>query len=297
MRVSVNTGEFEFTEHRERLFRVAYRMLGSVSDAEDVLQEAWLRWSRVDRTEIRDPLSLLVRTTARLALDRMRRIKARREAYIGVWLPEPLPTAPEEAAIASEAVSMAMLRVLETLSPLERAVFVLREAFDLPYDEIGEILDRKPPAVRQLARRARQHVDQRRSRFETDRPTHQKVTEQFLAATRTGDLPALMAVLAPGVTLIADGGGKVRAPLLPVVGADKVARFLLAVAAREQSSASVVTASLNGGLAVIVTSATGPGAVLELDVVEDRVQTIYLIGNPDKLAPMSRILEGSASSA
>jgi RNA polymerase sigma factor (sigma-70 family) len=209
-----------FDEHRALLISVAYRILGSVTDAEDTVQEAWLRWSGVNPSDVRDPRAFLVRVTTRLAIDRLRRAKTRRESYVGPWLPEPILTGrdvAEDVALA-ESVSMAMLVVLETLSPLERAVFVLREAFGMPYAEIADILGRKEEAVRQLGRRARDHVQERRSRFDTDESEQHRVTERFLEATSTGNLEALMAVLSPGVTLVADGGGRALAPRRPIRG-------------------------------------------------------------------------------
>src|SRR5215210_6646521 len=230
-----------FDEHRGLLVSVASRVLGSVTDAEDAVQEAWLRWSGVDHSGVDDPRAFLVRVTTRLAIDRLRRAKARRESYVGPWLPEPVLTKqdPAEDAAMAESVSMAMLVVLETLSPLERAVFVLREAFGMPYAEIADVLGRKDDAVRQLGRRARDHVQQRRSRFDADQSEQRRVTERFLQATSTGNLDALMAVLSPGVTLVADGGGRVLAPRRPVLGAEKVARFLLAVATEERMARSL----------------------------------------------------------
>src|SRR5918911_5051100 len=225
-----------FDEHRDLLFAVAYRVLGSVTDADDVVQEAWLRWVNARPSEVADPRAFLGRVTPGLAVDRLGRIKARRESYVGPWLPEPVLTGhdvAEDVALA-ESVSMAMLIVLETLTPLERAVFVLREAFGMPHAEIAEILGRKEEAVRQLARRARGHVRERSTRFETDQATHQQVTERFLEATTGRNLDALMAVLAPGVTLVADGGGRARAPRRPIRGADKVARFLVAISAEDK---------------------------------------------------------------
>src|SRR5215218_3299277 len=225
-----------FSEHRDLLIAVAYRVLGRVTDAEDVVQEAYLRWSKVDPAAVDDPRAYLVRVTTRLAIDRLRRVKARRESYVGPWLPEPLLTRRDvaEDVELAESVSMAMLVVLETLSPLERAVFVLREAFAMPYAEIADVLGRKEQAVRQLGRRARDHVQERRSRFDADHSEQRRVTERFLEATSTGNLDALMAVLSPEVTLVADGGGRALAPRRPVRGAEKVARFLLAVATEER---------------------------------------------------------------
>jgi RNA polymerase sigma factor (sigma-70 family) len=209
-----------FNKDRDLLISIAYRVLGSMTDAEDAVQEAWLRWSKVDPAEVSNPRAFLVRVTTRLAIDRLRRAKARRESYVGPWLPEPILTGrdvAEDVALA-ESVSMAMLVVLETLSPLERAVFVLREAFGMPYVEIGEVIGRKEEAVRQLARRARDHVQERRTRFEADQTEQHRVTERFLEATSSGDLEALMGVLAPGVTLVADSGGRALAPRRPVLG-------------------------------------------------------------------------------
>jgi RNA polymerase sigma factor (sigma-70 family) len=279
-----------FDRHRGLLVSVAYRVLGSVSDAEDVVQEAWLRWSNLDHSGINDPRAFLVRVTTRLSIDRLRRAKARRESYVGPWLPE-------DVALA-ETVSMAMLVVLETLSPLERAVFVLREAFGMPYAEIGEVIDRKEEAVRQLARRARDHVRERKSRFEADQTEQRRVTERFLEAASSGDLDTLMGVLAPGVTLVADGGGRALAPRRPVRGAEKVARFLLAVATEERmarflrsvgsesvaADLRVYMARINGGPGVVITSQGRPVSALVLDVADGAIQTIHLVANPEKLA-------------
>jgi RNA polymerase sigma-70 factor (TIGR02957 family) len=288
-----------FDEHRDLLISIAYRVLGSVTDAEDTVQEAWLRWSKVDPAEISNPRAFLVRVTTRLAIDRLRRAKARRESYVGPWLPEPILTdtdVAEDVALA-ESVSMAMLVVLETLSPLERAVFVLREAFGMPYTEIGEVIGRKEEAVRQLARRARDHVQERRTRFEADQTEQHRVTEHFLEAASSGDLEALMGVLAPSVTLVADGGGRALAPRRPVRGAEKVARFLLAVATEEKSARflesigaepvadlRVYPAQVNGGPGVVITSQGRPVSALLLDVADGAVQTIHLVANPEKLA-------------
>jgi RNA polymerase sigma-70 factor (TIGR02957 family) len=289
-----------FDEHRSLLIAVAYRILGSVTDAEDTVQEAWLRWSGVNPSDVRDPRAFLVRVTTRLAIDRLRRAKIRRESYVGPWLPEPILTGrdvAEEVALA-ESVSMAMLVVLETLSPLERAVFVLREAFGLRYAEIADILGRKEEAVRQLGRRARDHVQERRSRFDTDESEQRRVTERFLEATSTGDLEALMAVLSPEVTLVADGGGRALAPRRPIWGAEKVAAFLLAVATEERmarflrsvgsepivADLRVRVAPVNGGPGILVVSGDKPISALVLDVSDGVVGTIHLVANPEKLA-------------
>src|SRR5687768_8201158 len=217
-----------FVTHRSLLFTVAYEMLGSAADAEDVVQETWLRWAAVDRAEVLAPRAYLVRIVTRLSLNRLRTLARRREEYVGEWLPEPLLTSPDVADDVefAESVSIAMLTVLETLAPAERAVFVLREVFDLPYADIAAAVDKTPAAVRQIAHRAREHVAARRPRIQVDRAEHQQVVDRFLAALRTGDLQVLLDVLSPDVVMVADGGGEVVAIKKPVVGADRVAKLL-----------------------------------------------------------------------
>ena len=292
-----------FGERRDLLIGVAYRVLGSVTDAEDVVQEAWLRWVNARPSEVADPQAFLVRVTTRLAIDRLRRVKARRESYVGPWLPEPLITSRDvaEDAEMAETVSMAMLIVLDTLSPLERAVFVLREAFAMPYAEIAEVLGRSEPAVRQLARRARDHVRERSPRFDADQATRRQVTERFLEAITNGDLNALMEALAPGVTLVADDGGRVLAPRRPIHGADKVARFLLSISTEERVAKflEAVTTELlpdllcarivrvNGEPSIVVPYEGIPVTTIVLDVADGVVQTINLVANPDKLSGIS----------
>jgi RNA polymerase sigma-70 factor (ECF subfamily) len=266
---------------------VAYRVLGRVCDAEDVLQEAWLRWSSVRHTDVHNPRAYLVQVTTRLAIDRLRRVQARREEYIGPWLPEPMLTtgdAADDAALA-DSVSLAMLVVLETLSPLERAVFVLREAFSFSYPDIAEIIGRSEPAVRQLASRAREHVAGNRPRFDADRVTRRRVTEQFLAACASGNMHALLELLAPDVSLVGDGGGRAKAPLRVIDGAAKVARFLIAIAADpDTADLQVELMEVNGGPAVVAFAAGVPVTVLALDLADGLIQTVRLVANPDKLA-------------
>ena len=290
----------EFEAHRGLLTGVAYRIVGQVSDAEDVVQEAWLRWQRVDRAGVREPRAFLVRVVSRLAIDRLRRRRARREEYVGEWLPEPIATDADPAAdaIRAESLEMALLVVLETLSPLERAVFVLREAFGFTHAEIADALGRSEEAIRQLASRAQRHVRERRPRFERDAGRREAAMERFMAATMTGDVEALLDVLAPGVELVADSGGLVRAPRLPVIGADKVARFLVAAAGRREPGQTVEVRALNGSLAVVVREATGAAAAAILvGIADDRVERIYLVGNPDKLERLGRAPSPSRSSA
>lgn len=291
--VIADTATDVFASHRPVLLGVAYRMLGRVADAEDVVQDAWLRWSAADREEVREPRAYLVRITTRLALDRLRQIKARNEAYVGPWLPEPCPTdlagtVPDSAerAVLADTVSFAVLVVLESLSPLERAVFVLREAFGYPYAEIAAMLDRTEPAVRQLAGRARRHVDERRPRYRVDPAERRDLTERFLAAAADGDIERLMALLAPDARLVADSGGKAKAPVRVLEGADKVVRFLAAVAPRYPDLVYRLL-EVNGGPAALALAGEEPDSVLQLDVRDGRVQTVYVVRNPDKLRSLA----------
>ncbi|MFE6622795.1 RNA polymerase sigma-70 factor [Streptomyces sp. NPDC057740] len=283
-----------FEEHRPVLLGVAYRMLGRVADAEDVVQEAWLRWSHADRSEVREPRAYLVRVTTRLAIDRLRQVKARGETYVGPWLPEPYvtdfgDTVPDtaERAVLADSVSLAVLVVLESLSPLERAVFVLREAFGYPYAEIAAMLDRGEPAVRQLAGRARKHVDERRPRYEVDPVQRRDLTERFLAAAAEGDLEGLMSLLAPDVRLVGDSGGKAKAPVRVLETADKVGRFLIGAARKGAADVSFRFLEVNGGPAVLVRSGDKPDSVFQLDVLDGRIQAVYIIRNPDKLTSLA----------
>jgi RNA polymerase sigma-70 factor (TIGR02957 family) len=284
-----------FEEHRTLLFAVAYRMLGMVADSEDVVQDAWLKWSAVDRQEVAEPKAYLVRIAANLALDRLRSAQVRRESYVGPWLPEPLLTSPDvaEDAEMAESVSMAMLVVLETLTPLERAVFVLHEVFGFPFAEIAQTLDRSEVSVRQLGHRAREHVQARRPRFETGREQRRAVTERFFAAALGGDLNQLMAVLAPEVTLWTDGGGKVRAALRTISGADKVARWLVSVtdqayAGVELRDMRLRAADINGVPGIVIDGPDGPITVITADIDDlGRVLAVHLVANPDKLRPLA----------
>ncbi|MFE9926084.1 RNA polymerase sigma-70 factor [Streptomyces sp. NPDC005774] len=288
--MSTDTVTDAFEEHRPVLLGVAYRMLGRVADAEDVVQEAWLRWAGGNRSEVREPRAYLVRVTTRLAIDRLRQIKARGETYVGPWLPEPYltdfgDTTPDtaEQVVLTDSVSLAVLVVMESLSPLERAVFVLREAFGYPYSGIAAMLDRGEPAVRQLAARARKHVEERRPRYDVDPAQRRDLTERFLAAAAGGDLEGLMKLLAPDVRLIGDSGGKSRAPLRVLESADKVGRFLVGITGKGFPDFSVRLLELNGGPAALVLIGGRPDTVFQLDVVDGRVQAVYIIRNPDKL--------------
>ncbi len=288
--MTTETATDVFEEHRPVLLGVAYRMLGRLADAEDVVQEAWLRWSGADRSAVREPRGYLVRVTTRVAIDRLRQIKARGETYVGPWLPEPYVTdfgdaAPDtaERAVLADSVSLAVLVVLESLSPLERAVFVLREAFGYPYAEIAAMLDRGEPAVRQLAARARKHVEERRPRYDVDPAQRRDLTERFLAAAAGGDLAALMELLAPDVRLVGDSGGKSKAPLRVLESADKVARFLDGAARKGIPNFSHRFVEINGGPAILALSAGKPDSVFQIEIADGRIQAVYIIRNPDKL--------------
>ncbi|CAL9384236.1 MULTISPECIES: RNA polymerase sigma-70 factor [Streptomyces] len=292
--MTTDTATDVFEEHRPVLLGVAYRMLGRLADAEDVVQEAWLRWSGADRSAVREPRGYLVRVTTRLAVDRLRQVKSRGETYVGPWLPEPYATdfgdaVPDtaERAVLADSVSLAVLVVLESLSPLERAVFVLREAFGYPYAEIAAMLERGEAAVRQLAGRARKHVDERRPRYDVDPAQRRDLTERFLAAAADGDLAGLLATLAPDVRLVGDSGGRSRAPLRVLESADKVGRFLFAVAQQGIPDATFHFLELNGGPAVLVRSGGKPDSVVQVDVADGRIQSVYIIRNPDKLVSLA----------
>lgn len=292
--MTTETATDVFEEHRPVLIGVAYRMLGRIADAEDVVQEGWLRWSAASREDVREPRAFLVRIVTRLAIDRLRAIGARREAYVGPWLPEPLvtdfgPTVPDtaERAVLAESVSVAVLVVLESLSPLERAVFVLREAFGFPYAEIATTLDRTEAAVRQLAGRARRHVEERKPRYDVDPARRRALTERFLAAAAGGDIDALLALLAPDVRLVGDSGGRSKAPLRILESADKVGRFLLAVAQEQTPDLEIRFLELNGGPAVLMLSGGKPDSVVQVDVRDGVIQCVYIVRNPDKLAALT----------
>jgi RNA polymerase sigma-70 factor (TIGR02957 family) len=281
-----------FVAHRSLLFTVAYEMLGSAADAEDVLQEAWLRWADVDQSQVRDPRAYLIRVVTRQALNQMRTLSRRREDYVGEWLPEPLLTSPDvaEDVELAESVSIAMLTVLETLGPTERAVFVLREVFDTPYGEIAEATGKTAATVRQIARRAREHVAARRPRMPVSRSEQQAVVERFLVALRTGQLQELMEVLAPDVVAIADGGGVVPAVLAPVHGAERVAK-LFAGAHRVVTTIETTTVWVNGAPAGRLEFDGELSAAVSLVVEDGRISRIYVMRNPRKLARLDETAE------
>ena len=279
--------EDPFLAHRGLLFTNSYQMLGSATDAEDVVQDTWLRWDAIGeekRAAVRDPRSFLVRMVTRKALDRLRSNARRREEYIGEWLPEPLLTAPDvaEDVELAESVSIAMLTVLETLTPAERAVFVLREVFDTPYDEIAAAIGKSAAAVRQIGHRAREHVAARRPRMEVSHDEQQQVVRRFLDAVTQGDLQGLLDVLAPDVVLVADGGGVVQAVRNPVTGAKKVAN-LLRPFTRLAPQAQMVPTLLNGAVGALIVDADGSDTAISFVVEQGRISRIYAVRNPAKL--------------
>ncbi|MCX4691845.1 RNA polymerase sigma-70 factor [Streptomyces sp. NBC_01408] len=273
-----------FEQHRPMLFGIAYRMLGSVADAEDLVQDTWLRCSQVSG-EIANPGGYLARTVTNLALNRLSSAAVKREQYVGPWLPEPLVTVPDATGDVelAESVSLAMLVVLESLSPLERAVFVLKEVFGFPYREIAETLDRTETSVRQVGSRAKSHVEARRPRYATPAEVTRQVTDEFLAACLGGDLNRMMELLAPDVTAWNDGGGKVKAALRPLHGADNVARFVAAVVAQPMEAPRFVAVDVNGRPGLLLTTAGRPDTVACVEVENGRITEIRVIRNPDKL--------------
>jgi RNA polymerase sigma-70 factor (TIGR02957 family) len=279
-----------FVTHRGLLFTVAYEMLGSATDAEDVVQETWLRWASVDRAEVRDSRAYMVRIVTRQALNRLRTVSRRREDYVGEWLPEPLLTGPDMAddAVLAENVSIALLTVLETLGPVERAVFVLHEVFETPYDEVAEVVGKTPAAVRQIAHRAREHVAARRPRMQVDRAKQEATFEQFMAAVTSGDVHGLIEVLAPDVVLIADGGGFVRAARKPLVGAETVMAFLARVA---DLSDLVATTTRFNGMPGARFDVGGDVTAVSLVIDDGRISRIYAMRNPNKLGRLEEVAE------
>ncbi len=278
-----------FLAHRNLLFTVAYEMLGSAADAEDVLQETWLRWAGVDLDAVQNQRAYLVRIATRQALLRLRTLGRRKESYVGPWLPEPLLTAPDvaEDVELADSVSMAMLLVLETLTPTERAVFVLREVFDLTYDEIAEAVDKSPAAVRQIAHRARQHVAARRPRGVVSAAQTRDALAAFQRAVETGDLQHLLDILAPDVVFLGDGGGVVHAVLRPIVGARRVAG-LLAASMTNLAATKLELAQVNGYPALILRLDGEIDTVLALRIDNGLIAGLYAVRNPEKLSRMEQ---------
>ncbi|MFY9809089.1 MAG: RNA polymerase sigma-70 factor [Pseudonocardiaceae bacterium] len=282
---ATNPATETFVAHRNLLFTVAYEMLGSAADAEDVLQETWLRWVKVDLGQVRDQRAYLIRITTRQSLNRLRTMRRRKEAYVGSWLPEPLFTAPDVAQDVelAESVSMAMMLVLETLSPTERAVFVLREAFDVSYDEIAAAVDKSPAAVRQIVHRARQHVDARRPRKVVSPSETRAALESFQRALETRDPQDLLDVLAPEVVLVSDGGGVKRAALRPIIGAEKVVRFIVGASGKTDGTLTSDPTVVNGNSALVVRLDGEIDGVIAIRVEDAHITGLYYVRNPAKL--------------
>ncbi|MDF5756738.1 RNA polymerase sigma-70 factor [Spongiactinospora sp. TRM90649] len=274
-----------FVSYRNLLFTVAYEMLGSAADAEDVLQETWLRWVKIDMGQVRDRRAYLVRITTRQALNRLRTMRRRKEAYVGPWLPEPLLTSPDvaEDAELAESVSMALMIVLERLAPAERAVFVLREAFGIGYDEIAAAIGKSPAAVRQIAYRARRHVDADRPREVVSPARTRAALESFRHALETSDLRALLDVLAPQVVFVTDGGGLRQAALRPITGAGQVARFILSGIARFDITLTADPALANGNPALVIRVNGELDGIVAIRVQGTRITGLYYVCNPEKL--------------
>jgi RNA polymerase sigma-70 factor (ECF subfamily) len=276
--------ETQFQELRPTLFALAYRMLGTRADAEDVVQEAYLRWQAAARDEVRSPKSFLTTVVARLALDALKAAHRKRETYVGPWLPEPIvePLGTQHVEMA-ESLSIAFLRVMESLSPAERVAFFMREVFDAGYDEVAAALETSEANGRQLVARARKHVQERRPRFAVDRERQSKALTEFLRASATGDPARLTALLAEDAVLYSDGGGKVRAALNPIVGADKVVRFLVGVS-RKIPDLRAEFVDVNGGVGVMLFTEEKLHSVLTVDVdLQGRIAGVYLVSNPEKL--------------
>ncbi len=274
----------DFEAHRSFLVGLAYRMLGSVAEAEDIVQDAYLRWAAADRTAIASPRAYLARIVARLCLDRMKSAVHRREQYVGTWLPEPLIGEPAAEPLADD-LSIALLMTLERLSPLERAAFLLHDVFDMDYSAIADVLDRSEPAVRQLATRGREHVRDERPRFSASDEERERLATAFQSAIASGDVDALARLLADDAVLYTDGGGKRQAALNPIYGRDKIVRFFVGVAAknlRAFGAPQIERAQINGLPGFVIRIANEP-ETLALEIAGDHVVAIYAVRNPDKL--------------
>ncbi|MFE3196051.1 RNA polymerase sigma-70 factor [Nocardia sp. NPDC059240] len=295
MTVGAETGPMDdadaFDELRPLLFTIAYELLGSAADAEDVLQDSYLRWQGVDRTQVEHPRAYLTQIVTRQALNHLRTVRRRREEYVGSWLPEPIRTESDAShdVLLAESVSMAMLLVLETLGPTERAVFVLSEVFGHSMVEIAAMVGKSDATVRQIAHRARAHVRERRKRFEPDSETSRAVIGTFLQAAQTGDVQALMDVLAPDVVQISDGGGKVTAARRPIIGARQVAVFLLGLVRKGVADMNIEFGTYNALPALLLSAPDGQlDSVLMIEVSGDRIAALYAVRNPDKLRSVER---------
>jgi RNA polymerase sigma-70 factor (ECF subfamily) len=285
-----------FEAQRAHLLGIAYRMLGEMAAAEDVVQEAWLRWQRTEETEIHDPRAWLSAVTVRLALDALRKVRARRESYVGPWLPEPLlpddmralaADAPAARAELASDLSLALLHVLERLSPEERAAFILHDAFDCDYSDIAAALEKSEEACRKLVSRARERVRADRPRHKATADQHRDLIAKFSEAVLSQDNDRLMFLFAPDVVFYSDGGGRVAAALNPVYGADHVTRLVIGLARKGLTNPTVQAGEINGQFALIISEASGIHSVVTADVEDDRITAVYVLRNPEKLARMA----------
>lgn len=287
----------EFEAHRPRLVRLAYRMLGSMLEAEDIVQDAWLRWRRADRNAVATPGAYLTRIVTRLCLDVLKSARARRETYIGPWLPEPF-IEPDDGAMRADELTLTLMLALERLSPLERATFLLHDVFDMPLGEVAATLEREPAAVRQLAARARKHVRDGRPRYDVSREEGERIAQAFFTASTQGDLAALRSLLAENVVILSDGGGKVLAFRNPIIGLERVLRLFAGLhrkfAARPLGDFRRVWID---GLPGYISQ--GRGDVLQttaLEIEDGRITAIYITRNPDKLGHIAGLLDDPAVS-
>jgi RNA polymerase sigma-70 factor, ECF subfamily len=286
----------DFDRYRSLLFSIAYRMLGSVMDAEDIVQEAFVRWQGASQEEVRSPKAYLSAVVTRLSIDQLRSARARRDEYVGPWLPEPLPEEPvpdvADTAALNESLSMAFLVLLESLTPPERAVFLLRGVFDYDYGEISRLVGKSEANCRQIAHRAQRSIAARRPRLESTPEQEERLTGSFLEACMDGDMEGLLGLLTEDITLWSDGGGKVRAALNPIRGSDKVARFLLGVLSKAPPGLVVRQTRVNGQPGIIGYYADGqPQSVTTFDVAEERIRAIRILVNPEKLRNIPNLRE------
>ncbi|MCI0776828.1 MAG: RNA polymerase sigma-70 factor [Chloroflexi bacterium] len=276
-----------FTEYRPLLFSIAYRMLGSVMDAEDAVQETYLRWERADESGIESPKAYLSTIITRLSIDQLRSARVQREQYIGPWLPEPLVTEKgadmEDRAVLADSLSMAFLVMLESLGPIERAAFLLREVFDFEYAELARILEKSEANCRQLVHRAKEHVKEHRPRFDASNAQAQEIAAQFLHAATTGDMDRLLGLLAGDAILWSDGGGKVAAATNPIYGAEKIARFMVGIMKKAPEHFDARLAQINGQPGVVTYDGGKPYSVATFDVLDGKICGIRAVNNPDKL--------------
>jgi RNA polymerase sigma-70 factor, ECF subfamily len=284
----------DFDRYRPLLFSVAYRMLGSVMDAEDIVQEAFVRWQGASEGEMRSPRAYLSAVVTRLSIDQLRSARVRREEYVGPWLPEPLPEEPDiaDTAALNESLSMAFLVLLESLTPTERAVFLLREVFDYDYGEISHLVGKSEANCRQIARRARGYIAAQRPRFERSPEQEERLTESFLEACMDGDMEGLLGLLAEDIILWSDGGGKVRAALNPIRGSDKIARFFMGILGKAPPGLVVRQTKVNGQPGIIGYYADGqPQSVTTFDIADECIRAIHILVNPEKLGNVPDLRE------